>query len=65
MASNLPLFATYMGLSFRIQYQFDMMHGDSRNRLEDTDFLSVSKQEGVQSGFIVSNLLCLHWMISL
>ena len=57
MASNLPRFANYMGLSLRIRYQFDMMHGVSRNRLDDTEFLSVSIQEGVKSGFIVSNFL--------
>ena len=58
MASNLPRFSNYMWLSLRIRYQFDMMHGVSRNRLDDTEFLSVSIQEGVQSGFIVSNFLC-------
>ena len=57
MASNLPRFANYMGLSLRIRYQFDMMHGISRNRLDDTEFLSVSIQEGIKSGFIVSNFL--------
>ena len=59
MASNLPRFANYMGLSLRIRYQFDMMHGVSRNRLDDTEFLSVSIQEGIQSGFIVSSFLLL------
>ena len=57
MASNLPGFANYMGLSLCIRYQFDMMHGVSRNRLDGTEFLSVSIQEGVQSGFIVSDFL--------
>ena len=59
MASNLPRFANYIGLSFRIRHQFDMMHGVSRNRLDDTEFLSVSIQEEIQSGFIVSNFLSL------
>ena len=50
MVSNLPRFANYMWLSFRFWYQFDMMHCVSRNSIDDTEFLSVSKQEGVQSG---------------
>ena len=57
MASNLSRFANYKGLSLRILYQFDMMHGVSRNRLDDTEFLSVSIQEGIKSGFIVSDFL--------
>ena len=65
MALNPPRFANYIGLSLRIWYQFDMMHGVSRNRLDDTEFFSVSIQEGVQSRLIVSHFLCLHWMISL
>ena len=52
-----------MGLSLRIWYQFDMMYGVSRNRLNDTELLSVSIQEDVQSVFIVSNFLRLHWII--
>ena len=48
-----------MGLSLRIQYKFDMIHGVYRNRIYDTEFLAVSLQEGIQSGFIVSNLLLL------
>ena len=59
MASNLSRFANYMGLSLHIRHQFDMMDGVSRNRLDDTEFLSVSIQEEVQSGFIVSNFLLL------
>ena len=31
----------------------------SRNRLDDTEFLSVSIQEGIQPGFIVSNFFLL------
>ena len=65
MPLNLPRFANHKGLSLRIWYQFDMMHSVSRNRLDDTEFLSVSIQEGVQSGFIASNFLCLHCMRSL
>ena len=30
IASNLPVFANYMGLSLCIRYQFDMMHGVSK-----------------------------------
>ena len=48
-----------MGLSLRIQYQFDMMHGVTRNRLDDTELLSVSIQEGIQSGLIVSFFILL------
>ena len=36
-----------------------MMHGVSRNRLDNTEFLSVSIQEEIQSGFIVSHFLLL------
>ena len=61
MASNLPRFANYMGLSLCIRYQFDMIHGVSRNRLDDTWFLSVSIQEGIKPPVSI----CLHWMISL
>ena len=57
MASNLPRFANYKGLLLRIRYQFDMMHGVSRNRLDDSEVLSVSIQEGIKSGFIVSDFL--------
>ena len=63
MASNLPRFVH--GVTLSIRYQFDTMHGVSRNRLDEIEFLSVSIQEEVQSGFIVSNFHCLHWMISL
>ena len=34
-----------------------MMNGVSINRLDDTEFLSVSIQERIQSGFILSNFL--------
>ena len=61
VASNLPRFANYMGLSLCIRYQFDMIHDVSRNRLDDAWFLSVSIQEGIKPP--VS--FCLHWMISL
>ena len=57
MASNRPRFANYMELSLQIRHQFDIVHGVSRNRLDDTEFLSVSIQEGIKSGFIVSNFL--------
>ena len=59
MASDRPKFANYNGLSLLMRYQFDLKHGISRNTLNDTEFLSVSIQEGIQSGFIVSNLLLL------
>ena len=59
MASDLPKFVNYDGLSLRMQYQFDLIHGISRNTLDDTEFLSVSIQKGIQSGFIVSNFLLL------
>ena len=36
-----------------------MIHGISRNRLDDTEFLPVSIQEGFQSSFIVSYFLLL------
>ena len=59
MASNVSQFANYMGLSLPIRFQFDMMHSVSRNRLDDTEFLSVSIQEGIQSDFIImSKYLC-------
>ena len=47
------------GLSLGIRYQFDMMQGVSRNRLDDTEVLSVSIHDGIQSGFIVSKFLLL------
>ena len=59
MASDLPRFANYIGLSLRMQYQFYLIHGISTNRLDDTECLSVSIQEGIQSGFTVSNFLLL------
>ena len=43
MESDLPNFANYNGLSLRMQYQFDLIHDISRNTLDDTEFLSVSK----------------------
>ena len=55
MASDLPLFAN----NIMPWYQLGMMHGVSRNRLDDTELLSVSIQVGIRSGFIVSNLLLL------
>ena len=57
MASNLPRFANYIRLSLHIWCQFDMMNGVSINRLDDTEFLSVSIQERIQSGFILSKCL--------
>ena len=59
MASDPPQFANNMGLSLRMQYQFVMIHGISRNRLDDTEFLPVSIQEGFQSSFIVLYFLLL------
>ena len=48
-----------VSLSLHIQYQFDTIHGVSKNRIDDTEFLTVSIQEGIQSGLIVSNFLLL------
>ena len=36
MASDLPRFCKQHGLSLHMQCQFDMIHGISRNRLDDT-----------------------------
>ena len=36
-----------------------MKYGVSRNRIDDTEFWSVSLQEGIQSGFTVSNFILL------
>ena len=57
MASELPQHASYMDLSYRIGYQVDMIHGVSRNSIDDHEFLAVSLQ--VHSGFIVSNFVLL------
>ena len=56
MTSDFTRFANYTGLSLRIKYPFDMIHGVSRNRIKDT---AVSLQEEIQSGFIVSNFILL------
>ena len=48
-----------VSLSLHIQYQFDTIHGVSRNRIDDTEVLTVSIQEGIQSGLIVSNFILL------
>ena len=59
MASELPQHASYMDLSYRIGYQVDMIHGVSRNSIDDHEFLAMSLQEGIHSGFIVSNFVLL------
>ena len=61
IASDQPRFANYMRLSLHIQYQFVTIHGVSRNSIDGTEFFGciIRGQEGIQSGFIVSNFILL------
>ena len=67
MTSDLTRFANYTGLSLRIKYPFDMIHGVSRNRIKDTDhmFWLYHYRREFNLVLLCPISFCLHWMISL